>query len=230
MFFNKNKLRSLLFHPVNREDKLFAGIYGCDDIKKPFRMALESDHTYSILITGPPASAKTLFLQSLMRLKDSHFIDCSNATKSGIVDYVFEHKPKYLLLDELDKLSRRDQTFLLNLIETRMVSETKYNRTRTMEMRTSVFATSNNVEKIIPPLQSRFFIVKMQEYTYKPFCEIIIRLLTSNQYNVDEEISRAAAEAVWITSKNIRDCIKISTMAKSVEDITWIVARFLKKE
>lgn len=123
--FDKNKLRSVLFHPVKREDKLFADIYGCDEIKKLLRMALESIHTCSILLTGPPASAKTLFLQSLMKLKHSCFIDCSNASKSGIVDYIFEHKPKYLLLDELDKLSRKDQTALLNLIETGIVSETK---------------------------------------------------------------------------------------------------------
>jgi Sigma-54 interaction domain len=148
MFLNKSKLRSVLFHPVRREDKLFAAIYGCNDIKKLFRMALESNHTCSILPTGPPASAKTLFLQSLMNQKGSHFIDCSNATKSGIVDYVFEYKPKYLLLDELDKLSRKDQTFLLNLIETGIVSETKYNKTRKVEIKTSVFATSNNIEKM----------------------------------------------------------------------------------
>ena len=61
----------------------------------------------------------------------------------GIVDYIFEQKPKYLLLDELDKLSKKDQTFLLNLIETGIVSETKYNKTRKMEIKTSVFATSN---------------------------------------------------------------------------------------
>ena len=115
-------------------------------------MALESDHTCSILLTGPPASAKTLFLQSLMKLKDSHFIDCSSASKSGIIDYIFEQKPKYLLLDELDKLSRKDQTLLLNLIETEIVSETKYNKTRRTEIKTSVFATSNNMEKIIVPL------------------------------------------------------------------------------
>ena len=156
-------------------------------------MALESNHTCSILLTGPPASAKTLFLQSLMKLKDSYFIDCSNATKSGIVDYVFEHKPKYLLLDELDKLSRKDQTFLLNLIETGIVSETKYNKTRKMELKTSVFATSNNIEKIIIPLQSRFFIVNMHAYTYEQFYEITLQLLTSNQYNVDEEIAKATA-------------------------------------
>src|SRR5215218_11078726 len=106
-------------------------------------MALESSHTFSILLTGPPTSAKTLFLQSLMKLKDSYFIDCSNATKSGIVDCIFEQKPKYLLLDELDKLSRKDQTFLLNLMETGIVSETKFNKTRKIDIRIPVFATSN---------------------------------------------------------------------------------------
>jgi Holliday junction DNA helicase RuvB len=88
MFFNKSKL-SILFSPsTKREDKLFSDIYGYDDVKKLFRMAVESNHTCSILLTGPPASAKTLFLQSSMKLKDSHFIDCSSASKSGIVDFL----------------------------------------------------------------------------------------------------------------------------------------------
>ena len=228
MFFNNGKLRLLFTYPTRREDKLFAEIYGCDDIKRLFRMALESNHNCSILLTGPPASAKTLFLQSLMKLKDSYFIDCSNATKSGIVDYVFEHRPRYLLLDELDKLSKRDQTFLLNLIETCIVSETKYNKTRKMKLETSVFATSNNTEKIIVPLQSRFFIVNVHAYNREQFREIALRLLTSNQYNVDEEIARAAAEAVWGTSRNIRDCIKIASMARSLEDVNWLASTFTR--
>jgi MoxR-like ATPase len=97
-----------------------------------------------------------------MKLKDSYFIECSNATKSGLIDYIFEQKPKYLLLDELDKLSRKDQTFLLNLMETGIVAEAKYKKTRSMEISTSVFATSNNIESIIAPLQSRFFIVRLE--------------------------------------------------------------------
>jgi replication-associated recombination protein RarA len=230
MFFDRSKI-SMLFSPqVKREDKFFADIYGYDNIKKLFRMALESSHTCSILLTGPPASAKTLFLQSLMKLKDSYFIDCSNATKSGIVDYVFQKKPKYLLLDELDKLSRKDQTFLLNLMETGIVSETKYKKTRRMEIKTSVFATSNSVEKIITPLQSRFFIVKLQAYEYEQFYEITIRLLTLNHYNVDEEIAKATADLVWNTTQNIRDCIRLAKMAKSVEDVKWLVKSFLNKE
>jgi MoxR-like ATPase len=161
-----------------------------------------------------------------MKLKDSHFIDCSSASKSGIVEYVFKNKPKYLLLDELDKLSRKDQTFLLNLMETGMVSETKYNKTRRIEIKTSVFATSSNVEKIIEPLQSRFFVAKLQAYTYEQFYEITTRLLASNQYNVDEEIAKATTTGVWNTSRNIRDAIKIAKMAKSVEDVSWLATTF----
>jgi Holliday junction DNA helicase RuvB len=230
MFFNRSKLSILFSHPVIREDKLFADVYGCEDIKRLIGMALDSRDTSSVLLTGPPASAKTLFLRCLMKLKDSHFIDCSSASKSGIVNYVFKNKPKYLLLDELDKLSSKDQTFLLNLTETGIVSETKYNKTRKMEIKTFVFATSNKVEKIIQPLQSRFFIVKLQGYTYEQFYEITTRLLESSQYNVDEGIAKAAVEAVWNTSKNIRDAIKISKMARSVEDVDWVVTTFSRSQ
>jgi replication-associated recombination protein RarA len=193
-------------------------------------MALQSTHPTFILLSGPPASAKTLFLQCLMKLHDSYFIDCSNATKSGLVDYIFHNKPKYLLLDELDKLSNKDQTFLLNLIETGIVSEIKYKKTRSMEIKTSVFATSNNIEKIIPPLQSRFFIVRLEPYTYEQFYDITVRLLTtSGNHSVDEEIAKATADAVWNTSaRNIRDCVRAAKMAKSVEDVKWIVKSFLK--
>jgi hypothetical protein len=38
-------------------------------------------------------------------------------------------------------------------METGIVSETKYKKTRRIEIKTSVFATSNNIEKILPPLQ-----------------------------------------------------------------------------
>jgi replication-associated recombination protein RarA len=230
------KLTELIF-PVNtfssqsphQRKRLFDDVYGYENIKKLFRMTLESTHTTSILLSGPPASAKTLFLQSLMKLHNSYFIDCSNATKSGLVDYIFNNKPKYLLLDELYSLSRKDQTFLLNLIETGIVSETKYRKTRSMEIKTSVFATSNNIEKIISPLQSRFFIVKLEAYTYEQFYDITVRLLTaSNQHNVDEEIAKATADAVWNTTQNIRDCIQIAKIARSVEDVVWLVNVFKK--
>jgi holliday junction DNA helicase RuvB len=74
----------------------------------------------------------------------------------------------------------------LNLMETGIVTETKYGKTRTTHIQTSVFATSNNARKISAPLQSRFFIVKLEAYTYEQFCEITKHVLS---HNVDDERS-----------------------------------------
>jgi Holliday junction DNA helicase RuvB len=114
-------------------------------------------------------------------------------------------------------------------METGMVFETKYNKTRKTEIKTSVFATSNIVDKIIGPLQSRFFIVQLQAYTYEQFYEITLKLLTSEHHNVDEEITKAIIEAVWNSSKNIRDSIRLAKIAKAVEDVDWLATAFLKK-
>jgi len=68
-------------------------------------MALYADSALHILLVGPPASAKTMFLTSLMRqVKNSYFADGANSTKAGVIDFVFENRPKYLLIDELDKM------------------------------------------------------------------------------------------------------------------------------
>ncbi len=47
-----------------------------------------------------------------------------------------------------------------------------------------------------------------------------------NRYNIDEKIAQATVEAVWRTSRNIRDAIKIAKMAKSVGDVDWIITTF----
>jgi hypothetical protein len=52
-------------------------------------------------------------------------------------------------------------------------------------------------------------------------------LLTSNQYSVDEEIAKATADAVWNTSRNIRDSIRIAKITKTVEDVHWLATTFL---
>lgn len=65
-------------------------------------------------------------------------------------------------------------------------------------------------------MQSRFFAVKLEPYTYEQFYNIIIQLLTQ-QDNVKEEIAKSTPDAVWnrMNCANIRDCVRIARMAKS---------------
>ena len=145
------------------KDDFFEYIIGYNDIKKFLRMSISTEEPIHLLLIGPPASAKTMFIKSMMmKLDNSYFTDGGNTTKAGMLDYVFGNKPKYLLIDEIDKMSTKDQTFLLNLMETGMVSETKHAKTRTEVLKTWVIASSNNISDIIPALKSRFFIIELE--------------------------------------------------------------------
>ena len=131
-----------------------------------------------------------------------------------MIDYIFENRPKYLLIDEIDKMQNRDQVFLLNLMETGIVSETKHQKTRNMKAKIWVFASGNNSNNLIPALKSRFFIIKLEPYTYQQFSEITEQMLMLNGIGV--EIAKTTADAVWnkIRSGNIRDCIRIDSNDK----------------
>jgi Holliday junction DNA helicase RuvB len=74
---NFQRLMALL--TKSQDHGLFQDIVGYNHIKRLYNMALESDSTTHILLTGPPASAKTMFLQSLLKqLKKSYFVDGGN--------------------------------------------------------------------------------------------------------------------------------------------------------
>jgi holliday junction DNA helicase RuvB len=206
-------------------DNFFDYIIGYNDVKKFLRMSINADEPVHILLIGPPASAKTMFIKSMMmKLNNSYFTDGGNSTKAGMLEYIFDNKPKYLLIDEIDKMSTKDQTFLLNLMETGIVSETKHAKTRTEVLKTWVIASSNDISNIISPLKSRFFIIELEPYSYEQFCQITMRLLIE-QHKVEEEIAKATAHIVWnkMRSRNIRDCVRIGRMAKSVEDVNFII-------
>jgi|SRR5688572_866237 Holliday junction DNA helicase RuvB len=208
----------------------FQGIVGHDDIKLIFQKSIFSKKPVHILLAGSPGSAKTMFLTEIMRHEmSSYFIVGSNSTKAGFVNQLFERSPKFLLIDELDKMSTGDQTALLHLMETGIISETKTNKTRQMELVSWVFATANSSEKIIGPLLSRFVILEVPEYTFEEFCEIAVTRLRKEK--VDENIAITIAEKVWsdLGSKDIRDVIKISRLSRSSEDVSFVV-KILKKK
>jgi Holliday junction resolvasome RuvABC ATP-dependent DNA helicase subunit len=215
--------------PFSTKRCSFENIVGHNDIKQIFLKAILSKRPMHLLLTGSPGSTKTMFLIELMRhYKTSYFVVGSNTTKAGLVNQLFEKRPKYLLIDELEKMSITDQTSLLHLMETGIISETKISKTRQMELNSWVFATANSCNKIIQPLLSRFAILEMPGYTFEEFMEIsLIRL---RKENVDECTARFIAEKVWnqLNSRDIRDVIKVARLASSIEDTPFVI-KVLKK-
>jgi holliday junction DNA helicase RuvB len=207
----------------------FENIVGNNDIKLILNKAILSERSIHVLLVGKPGCAKTMFLTEIMhRTKKSYFTIGSNTSKAGLVHQLFENQPKCVLIDELDKMSANDQVSLLHLMETGIISETKINKIRQMELITWVFATANSYEKIIQPLLSRFAVLEVPEYTFNEFTDIAISRLSKE--NIEERSARVIAERLWyeLGSRDIRDVIKVARLASSSEEIPFVV-KMLKK-
>jgi Holliday junction DNA helicase RuvB len=208
----------------------FENIVGNVDTKLILNKALLSRKPVHVLLVGKPGCAKTMFLTEMMySIKKSYFTVGSNTTKAGLVNQLFEKEPKYVLIDELDKMSGNDQVSLLHLMETRLISETKVRKTRQLELVSRVFATANNCEKIIEPLLSRFLILEVPDYTFEEFSEIAVSRLTKE--NVDKILAQAIVEKVWneLDSGDIRDVIKVGRLTSNIQEASSIV-RMMKRQ
>ena len=89
-----------------------------------------------------------------------------------MVDYLFVNRPRYLIIDEIEYMAIKDQAVLLSLMETGILSETKFEKTRRSVMKTWVFASCNNEKKLLTPLLSRFIVLHFKKYDYKTFLKI----------------------------------------------------------
>jgi MoxR-like ATPase len=208
--------------PLTKSEQLFDSIIGYDDVKRLFNLSFSSEKPVHMLLVGPPASAKTLFMLSCMKLERSYFTLGSHSTKSGMMDYLFQSRPRYLIIDEIEHMPVRDQTALLSLMETGIIVETKFKKTRNTQLKTWIFATSNSTDRMLTPLLSRFMVLHFKQYKYETFQEVAVHLLCRE--GISREIAIATAETVWskMKSKDIRDCIKIGHLAKTKDDINWI--------
>src|SRR5712692_4850579 len=162
----------------NRES-IFEGIVGYEEIKREFVKALNASNPVSILLCGPPGCGKSEFLNQIRNHfeEESVFIDGSYGIKAGIFEKLYQKRPKYVLLDEIDKLSGQDQVGLLNLMESGRLTKTTRSESYEIKLAAWVFATANNIEDILHPLYDRFETYFLTEYSDELFREIAVRQL-----------------------------------------------------
>jgi MoxR-like ATPase len=216
---------------INNWDSIFEGIVGYDAIKREFVKALNASSPVSILLCGPPGCGKSEFLKQIRNQfeEESVFIDGSYGSKAGIFEKIYQKRPKYVLLDEVDKLSGEDQLPLLNLMESGKLTKTTRTESYEINLNAWVFATANNRHDILGPLFDRFETYFLAEYTDEQFREIAERRLRQ-EGTEDEELALYIANAVLrsLNRKSLRDAIRIARKCKTMEDVDETV-QSLKK-
>lgn len=205
-------MSSLFTRNLERKTQIFDHIVGYDGIKRTFIRSLNSKEPVHILLAGPPGQAKTLFLKCILetfREKKAFFTVGGNASKSGLIDVLFDLHPKYLLIDEIEHLKPEYQTMLLSLMETGILTQTMHKKIRQTHLKTWVFATSNGTKRLSEPLLSRFRVMYINQYDFAQFYEISTRKL------IDEGLGVHAADeitkSVWeqLPKPSIRNCVQI---------------------
>jgi Holliday junction DNA helicase RuvB len=125
--------------------------------------ALESPDRVHILLTGPPACAKSLFMLEIERFMSSkvYFAEGAYTTKAG---FISENQQKeIIIIDEIDKMPIKDQEGMLTMMERGEFVSTKVRNTRTVRANIIIFATSNSTERLSKPSQfSKFQNTRMR--------------------------------------------------------------------
>ena len=200
-------------------EDLFSPIIGYDDVKDLFRAALQADKPVHVLLEGPPASAKTLFLMEIGRLQRAVVALGGSSSKAGLTDLLLTYRPRYLLVDEIETIDNaRDYAALLHLMENQEVIETKFRRHARTPLVTWVFAAGNDVSKLPPALLSRFGgpkgVIRFREYTSAEFLDVAAAVLAMRE-DVPADFARKVATAtIDLGSKDVRLAVRLARMAQ----------------
>ena len=226
MFGFIKKLKTVYEIPEPLSVRVFSRIEGLDDIKEMLLRALDSPERAHTLLVGPPACAKSLFMLEIEKYLRSkvYFAEGAATTKAGLQRFISENQQiDVIIIDEIDKMSMKDQEGLLTMMERDEFTSTKVRNTKTVKANIVIFATSNSTERLSKPLLSRFTVFEIPEYSYPEFEAISVRIIKKLPQNAVIQI----ASSVWKSgSRDIRDVFKIAKLcdpADAEEDINRLI-------
>ena len=164
-------------------ETIFGDIIGHDEVKELLRACLLAIKPVHVLMTGPPALAKTLFLWDIEQTfgEQAIWLVGSATSKAGLWDLVAEREPKILLIDEIDKMNAADTAALLTMMEGGRLVRAKKGRELNINNPLKVIAASNRLDKLSPELRSRFAIRRLNPYDRSEFLTVVKGVLVRKE-------------------------------------------------
>ena len=204
--------------PLNQElalpDNLFEDIVGHDEVKELLLACLLAEKPVHVLLAGPPALAKSLFLWDIERVAGGRAIWLvgSATSKAGLWDLVAERHPQIILIDELDKMNAADTAALLSMMEGGRLVRAKRGRELDLSNPLRVVAASNRLDKLSPELKSRFAIQKLAAYSRSDYLTVVRGVLVRRE-GIDQASADEIAHRLDGRSQDVRDAIRVARIA-----------------
>jgi len=198
-------------------DDIFEDIIGHEEVKELLRACLTAQKVVHVLLTGPPALAKTLFLWDIERIGGelAVWLVGSAISKAGLWDLVAQRQPKVLLVDELDKVNAADTAALLSIMEGGRLVRAKKGRELDIKVEVRVVAATNTESRLSPELRSRFAIRRLSLYGRDEFRTVVRGVLVRRE-GVELAIAEEIADRLDGRSQDVRDAVRIARLAPSL--------------
>jgi Holliday junction DNA helicase RuvB len=167
-----------------------------------------------VLLAGPPALAKTLFLWDIEKALGERVIWLvgSATSKAGLWDLVAERQPRVLLIDELDKMNAADTAALLSMMEGGRLVRAKVGRELNLQHEIWVVAATNRVYGLSPELLSRFAVRKIEAYNRSDYFTVVKGVLVRRE-NISPELAEEIAKRLEGRTQDVRDAIRAARLA-----------------
>ncbi len=213
--------------PISIPSDLFASIIGYEDVKEFLTRAVLAPRPVHVLLEGPPASAKTLFLKELARLPMSHVALGGTSTRAGLTEALLTYRPRILLIDEVETIDNgRDYSALLHLMENEEIVETKYGRHTRVPLRCRVFAAGNDAFRLPSALLSRFGgrrgVIRFRAYTTPEFFHVASNVLVEREGVSMEFAERVTTATLNFGSRDVRMAVRLARMARNEGDLAGL--------
>ena len=195
-------------------EDLFQDIIGHDEVKELLRASLMAEKPVHVLLTGPPALAKTLFLWDIERAcgEKAIWLVGSATSKAGLWDLVAERQPQVLLIDEMDKMNAADTAALLSMMEGGRLVRAKVGRQLDLQNPIWVVAATNRMDMLSPELRSRFAIRRLNPYSRDEYLTVVKGVLVCRE-NTSQELAEEIAQRLDGRSQDVRDSIRVARLA-----------------
>lgn len=198
-------------------DNLFDTIVGYEDIKELMLRSIKSEEPIHILLCGPPATGKTVFVEEIQRLKGCRTCSGTSTKRAGITRFLIDFRPKILIVDEIDKMDASDTDSLLTLMSSGVINEMKTGRTQELKLGTKVYATCNKLEELTEQLISRFTVFTLQEYSRDELKEVMYKTLSMLEKCDSDTAEFISEELIKAGSKDVRDAVRVWRFVKLMD-------------